>query len=71
MMVVPLVLAVVAALMAVRALQDEARMNARVERTCGESFGSFVRAAHERRLIEARLAQFKRGSSPVRERGSA
>ncbi len=71
MMVVPLVLAVVAALMAVRARQHEARMNARVERTCGETFASKVRAAHERGLIEARLAQFTRRSAPVREGGSA
>lgn len=70
MMVVPFVLAVVAALMALRALQSEARMNARVERTCGETFARWVREVHERRRIEARLAQMGRRSSPVPRRGS-
>jgi hypothetical protein len=71
MTLIPLVLAIAALLMATRACQDEARMTARLDRACGETFASVLRGLHERRLIEARLAQLASRAAAVHEASRA
>lgn len=65
MTLIPLMLAVAALLMATRALQDEAGIAARLDRTCGATFVIAVRLIHERRLVEARLAQIHAPLVPI------